>query len=107
MTPLMFAVSTDRPSVPIVRLLLQKGADASLRSKNGETTLDWAQKFNNSAVLAEFKLKPASLPVSSQIAQRVKPRTLREAVELSIPALRSASASMQTNGGCVAAMRSR
>jgi ankyrin repeat protein len=102
MTPLMFAVSTDRPSVPIVRLLLQKGADASLRSKIGESTLDWVRKFNNSAVLAEFKLQPASLAGPTQIAQRGRLRTSREAVELSIPALRSASANVKTDGGCVA-----
>ncbi len=100
MTPLMWAVSTDRPVAAIVRLLLQKGADPSLRSKLGETALDWARKFNNPAVLAEFKLEP--IRESPRAPQRNGQRTFREAVELSIPTLRDASARVQTDGGCVA-----
>ena len=35
MTPLMFSVSTDRPTLEVIRMLLQKASDASLRSKVG------------------------------------------------------------------------
>lgn len=52
MTPLMVAVSTDRPNVDIVRMLSAKGADASIRSNIGESTVGWARKFNNPAVLS-------------------------------------------------------
>jgi hypothetical protein len=51
MTSLAMAVSSDRPDPRIVRLLLAKGADPSLKSKNGETAVDWANKYQNPEVL--------------------------------------------------------
>ena len=38
MTPLMWAVATDRPNARIVRLLIERGADVSIRSKADETS---------------------------------------------------------------------
>jgi hypothetical protein len=103
MTPLMWSVSTDRPQPRIVRMLLDKGADVSLRSTLGENVLDWARKFNNPQVLAELKLEAAdsaSAPPTTRVGERLL--APREAVERSIPLLRSASAKMMTAGGCVA-----
>jgi ankyrin repeat protein len=103
MTPLMWSVSTDRPQPRVVRMLLDKGADVSLRSKLGENVLDWARKFNNPLVLAELKLEAAdsaSVPTATRVGERLL--TTREAVDRSIPLLRGASARMMTAGGCVA-----
>ncbi len=104
MTPLMFAVSTDRPNVEIVRTLLAKGADASIRSNSGESTLDWARKFNNPAILATLKLEVAKFdgPAGALKMAGVKVVTPREAVERSLPLLQRASANVFTEGGCVA-----
>src|SRR5262245_60913192 len=44
MTPLMWAVATDRPEPRIARLLLAQGARRDLRSPAGESTIDWARK---------------------------------------------------------------
>jgi ankyrin repeat protein len=41
----------------IVRILLDRGADASIASNAGETVAHWAQKYNNPSVLAMLKLE--------------------------------------------------
>jgi ankyrin repeat protein len=104
MTPLMFAVSTDRPNADIVRMLLAKGADPSIRSNIGESTIDWARKFNNPAILAPLKLEAVKFdsPASELQLAGAKTATPREAVERSLPLLQRASANMFSNGGCVA-----
>jgi len=104
MTPLMVAVSNDRPNPEIVRMLLAKGADASLRSNIGESTVDWARKFNNPTILTTLKLEAVKLdgPAPELKMAGVKPATPREAVERSLPLLQRASANVFTNGGCVA-----
>jgi ankyrin repeat protein len=103
MTPLMLAVSTDRANPEIVRMLLAKGADPSIRSNTGESTVDWARKFNNPSILAPLKLEVVKLdgPVPLLKAD-LKALTPREAVERSLPLLQRVSANMFTNGGCVA-----
>jgi ankyrin repeat protein len=103
MTPLMWSVSTDRPQPRVVQMLLARGADAGLRSKVGESTVDWARKFNHPAVLAELNLKAVEIPETPMLA-RVSdhPSAPREAVLRSMPLLRHAAARMQTDGGCVA-----
>jgi ankyrin repeat protein len=106
MTPLMLAVSTDRPDARIVRLLLDAGANPVVSSKAGETVVDWARKFQNPDILRELKLSaptgrapaPASIPVLPLPAHA----TARAAVERSLPLLRGASERMLTHGGCVA-----
>ena len=104
MTPLMVAVSTDRPNAGIVKMLLAKGADASIRSKIGESTEDWARKFNNSAILSTLKLEAVKLdePGHELKMAGAKAVTPREAVERSLPLLQRASANVFTAGGCVA-----
>ncbi len=58
MTPLVWAVATDRPNVEIVKLLLARRASPAIKTKDGEDALDWARKFNNPPVLAALGLKP-------------------------------------------------
>jgi ankyrin repeat protein len=104
MTPLMVAVSTDRPNVDIVKTLLAKGADASIRSSIGESTVDWARKFNNPAILAMLKLEAVKVdgPAAALKMAGAKALTPEEAVERSLPLLQRASATVFTAGGCVA-----
>jgi ankyrin repeat protein len=109
MTPLMWAVATDRPQPAIVRLLIEHGADPLVRSSVGESAVDWARKFNHPAILAVMKLPPAPSGVEAQdltaavpaAAESVLP-TPRAAVERAVPVLSRASASVLTDGGCVA-----
>src|SRR5262249_41336737 len=51
MTPLMLAVATDRSDVRIVKLLLDKGADPKVKSKDNESALDWARKIGDPEVM--------------------------------------------------------
>jgi ankyrin repeat protein len=101
MTPLMWAVSTDRPNLSIVRMLVAKGSDMSIRSKVGETVADWARKFNHPGVMAELKLTSASAALSQPSVRRTA-SSARTAVERSLPVLQSSSEAMLSKGGCVA-----
>jgi ankyrin repeat protein len=103
MTPLMWAVGSDRPEPQIVRMLLEHGADASIASKAGETVAHWAHKYNNPSVMPVLKL--ASTPVDTNVAAPSPAGVAsgpREAVERSLPLLRAASARVMSDGGCVA-----
>jgi ankyrin repeat protein len=103
MTPLMWAVSTDRPNARIVRLLLERGADVSIRSKAGETVADWARKFNDPDVLAALKLRRvAARAAAIPAAPAIDPNASRLSVMRSMPLLRQASDNMLPRGGCVA-----
>src|SRR6266446_6706155 len=67
MTPLAMAVISDRPDPRIVRLLLAKGADPAIKSKNGETAADRADKYRNADILAALGARrktAAAIPVS-------------------------------------------
>lgn len=102
-TPLIFALTTDRPQPAVIRLLLKKGADPSLRSNGGESAVDWARTFNNPAVLAEFKVEPVAHPIARATTVAAPARDdIRKAVQRSMPLLRKAASSMLTDGGCVA-----
>jgi hypothetical protein len=100
-TPLMWAIGTDHPDLRIIRLLLDHGADASIASKDGETARDWARKFNDAKVLSVLKLQTKEISVNATPAP-AKPRTAREAVERSLPLLRTGSSGVMKDGGCVA-----
>jgi ankyrin repeat protein len=112
MTPLVWAVATDRPEPRIVRLLLAHGADASAKhASDGESAIEWAHKFNNPAVVAALGLSPvdavrlkadtttAPVPASSASHATV---SARDAVLRSLPLQRTASSRVMTDGGCSA-----
>jgi ankyrin repeat protein len=102
MTPLMWAVATDRPQSRVVRLLLAKGAKPDLQSAAGESAIDWARKFNNPAVLAELELSPVVPTAAPALDASRRPASAREAVARSLPILSTASGRMMTDGGCAA-----
>jgi ankyrin repeat protein len=98
MPPLMWSVSTDRPSLPIIRMLLEKGSDASVRSKANENTTDWAKKFNHPAILGALKVADVRQNTTQSTAKRAT--TAREAVERSLPLLQTSSGNIER--GCIA-----
>jgi ankyrin repeat protein len=101
MTPLMWSVSTDRPNLAIVRMLLDRGSNTSLRSKADESALDWARKFNNPAVLAELKTKPVAIASARPATTRLS-ATARSAAERSMHVLQKSAVDMLPKGGCIA-----
>ncbi len=101
MTPLMWSVSTDRPQPTIVKLLIARGAQPTARSLDGESVVDWARKFSDPTVMSELAMRPVSAAaVAPPTAAHVL--STRQAVERTLPLLRSASGRMMTDGGCVA-----
>jgi len=102
LTPLTWAIASDRPQPRIVRVLLEKGSNLSSPSNEGENALDWARKYNNPAMLRELKLPVAQPAAQAELPILSVARTPREAVERSLPLLRIGSAGVMSNGGCVA-----
>jgi ankyrin repeat protein len=101
MTPLTWGVSTDRPNRDIIRMLLQKASDPSVRSKAGESALDWAREFNHPAILTELRLGSGRDGSSNPPAKRTN-LTPRNAVERAMPLLKTSAVRMLNDGGCVA-----
>jgi ankyrin repeat protein len=103
MTALMSSVASDHANPAVTRMLLEKGSNPAIRSKVGETTLDWARKFNNPAILSLLKLSPESVSTAA-----IKPvadsagRSPKEAVERALPPLQRATDYVFKDSGCVA-----
>lgn len=103
MTPLMLAVSSDRPDPRVIRLLLDKGADANAKSNDGETVYSWARKFANPQVLralgapAAAKAVPTLLPAVDR-----KPPDPKQAVEKGLALLQRTGGTFFYEGGCAA-----
>src|SRR5688500_3517080 len=100
MTPLVWAVATDRPNVRILRALVEHGATAAIKTKDGEDAHTWARKFNNPPVLKALGLQPASIKTATPVERLTL--SPREAVVRSVPLLQLASGRMLTGGGCAA-----
>jgi len=102
-TPLMWATGTDHPDMRIIRLLLDHGADSSVASNAGETARDWARKFHDPKVIAALKLQDKEVSEEVSLTPAASNlRTSREAVERSLPLLRTGSSRVMRDGGCVA-----
>src|SRR6202044_2223272 len=50
-TPLMLAIGTDHYNRRTIKMLVAHGADQHLTNHDGETALDWANKFGDPAVV--------------------------------------------------------
>ena len=102
MTSLAMAVSSDRPDPRIVRLLLAKGADPSLKSKNGETAVDWANKYQNPEVLdALGARRKTAAAIPGALLPVKNPDNLKGALEKGVAQLQKSSARFLDTGGCV------
>jgi ankyrin repeat protein len=101
MTPLLLAVASDRVEPRVVKLLLDKGADPKIKSKAGESTLDWARKFNNPDVLKVLGLTPARAAAPILLKTADSKLTPREAAQKSLALVQKTAASFFMTGGCV------
>jgi hypothetical protein len=110
-TPLMFAVATDHPNREIIAMLLSRKPDLTIRSKAGETALDWALKFQDGGVLAAVRRahgrneaaesKAEATAVPTRPAGATAAGSLQERVQKSVSLLQHASATNFAEGGCV------
>ena len=100
MTPLMIAVASDSANPQVIRLFLDRGSDAAAKDVYGQTVRDWAQKFNQPAILGMLggqsaKVKPVLRPVSNVTLDA------RKAIERSLPLLESTATEYFKMSGCV------
>ena len=99
-TPLMLAVATDAPDPRIVKLLLDGGADRSVKCGSGELALDWARKFNHTDIMRVLGGESAAAkPVLLPAAERKQ--DLQGAVARSVALLQSNSTEYFKQSGCV------
>jgi len=104
LTPLMLAVATDHPNRDIVRLLLSKHPDTKIKSKAGETALDWALKFEDQAIVAAVReASPGVAPMKRDVVAPAlaKAATPLAAMQKSLPLLQKSGVTMFAEGGCI------
>jgi ankyrin repeat protein len=100
MTPLMLAVTTDRLNPETVKILLEHGADARVKSLAGETALDWACKYGVADAIEALGGNPE--PQVAAVPVRATLPDLRIAVERSVGLLEKTSAEFFVQGACYA-----
>ncbi len=96
MTPVMLAVAQDRAQPEVIHMLIAAGADPGAKSKLGETTFDWARKFNAPRVLKQLQLQPATFAATRSEQQT----PLKQALGRSAALMESASGTFFVEGGC-------
>lgn len=104
MTPLMYAVASERANIEIVRRLIAAGADLGVQDVYGATALDWARRFGDPEIVTALEKagapghEVAPAPVR---ATDYKP-TPREAINRASTLLAASSAKFfVAGGGCV------
>jgi ankyrin repeat protein len=99
-TPLMLAVGTDRYDGRIVNMLIAHGADFHPTNHDGETALDWANKFGDPEVIRALGGSPKDpakpVRLSDQMADT------RVAITRSIQLLERTSDQFFHKSGCFA-----
>ncbi len=99
-TPLIYAIASDRPDARVVRALIARGADVSLRTTDNETALDWAKKYNNPEILSALGSKRASvMPVKIATSSQTM---VRPAVDRGMEIMQKHASNFFTTGGCAA-----
>jgi ankyrin repeat protein len=105
-TPLMTAVTSERANAEIVRLLLETGADANVRTSEGETALDWAIYKGDRAKIAVLEGHGATRgngPRREEISSPPPASGVdaRLAVSRSVPRLIDVAARFREQTGCI------
>jgi ankyrin repeat protein len=104
LTPLMLAIATDHPNLDVIRLLLAHHPDTKVKSKKGETALDWAMKYQNPPVLAAIRAASAGVTaasVKSAAPSAHDPIPAATAIQRSMALLQTSGATTFREGGCV------
>ena len=98
MTPLMLAIATDRQDPAVIKMLLDHGADARIKSKLGESAADWASRTNLPTAMGLLKVK--AVP-SSSTPLPAAPVELKPALQLSLALIEKTSWKFFAASGCV------
>jgi ankyrin repeat protein len=101
MTPLMYSATTDHGDIAIARMLIARGADPRVKTPEGETALDWAQKSGATPIVALLQRGGAkAAPMPSHEIPEPAPTTPRSALERSVRLLERASGTFFVNSAC-------
>ena len=104
MTPLMLAVATDHPNQEVIRMLLERHPDTKIRSKAGETALDWALKFKDRSIIAAVRTASPGVEAAERKPPAITPASAsdaRAALQKSIGLIQTAGTTTFREGGCV------
>jgi ankyrin repeat protein len=99
-TPLMLAVSTDRYDRRIVNMLMAHGADLRPVNHDGETALDWANKFRDPEVIGALGGSPREVAKPVRLSDQTG--DTRAAITRSIQLLEHTSDQFFHKSGCFA-----
>jgi len=97
MTPLMMAIATDHANPAVVQMLLEHGADRTLKCKSGETAMEWARKYNDPAIL---KLMGGEAAPVRPVALATSGGDVTAAIRKSVNILQTTSDQFFNEGGC-------
>lgn len=101
MTPLMLAVATNHQNAATIRLLLARGADATVQSKAGETASDWARKLGQPIALELLKIPASPLPPAAAAHAAAAPAAVKAGAERGLALLEISSQKFFETSGCV------
>ncbi|HEX4133793.1 MAG TPA: ankyrin repeat domain-containing protein [Bryobacteraceae bacterium] len=99
-TPLMLAVGTDRYDRRTVNMLLAHGADLQPTNHDGETALDWANKFGDKEVIRALGGSPKDLATPARLQDEMP--DVHTAVSRSLALLDRTNDQFFHKSGCVA-----
>lgn len=101
MTPLMYSVTTDHGDIAITRMLIARGADLRVKTPEGETALDWAQKSGATPIVALLQRGAAkAAPMPSHEIPEPAPTTPRSALERSVRLIERSTGTFFVNSAC-------
>jgi ankyrin repeat protein len=103
MTPLMLAVASDHANEKIVRMLLAKSPAVDVRSKHGESALDWALKIQDPVILPLIRKASPGVEPAPQKPVPVSLARLdaRSAVTRGVDIMQRSYTTFFREGGCV------
>jgi ankyrin repeat protein len=99
MTALMVAVATNHQNPAIIRMLVDRGADATVQSAAGETAVDWARKLAVSHGVEILKIAARPSAAGTDVASPAI--DAKTAAERSMALLESSSQKFFESSGCV------
>ena len=103
MTPLVLAIGCDHNDPRVVKLLLDRGANPKIKSKDGEDAIAWAKKVGSAEVLAAIGTRADNRVVSpAVISADFEKHDVHKAVAKSIALLQTTSSKFLLEGGCTA-----
>ena len=103
-TVLMLAAISDTISPASVRMLLDRGADPTVKDPDGLTALDFARRLGTTPVvdlLVKTQAGSTAATVADPALTVVRDNTIRAAVTRSLPLLQRTGLQFYEKGGCV------